>query len=333
MYNFLYRRVFTTHHNFVGGQCPPYLFFVSVMLIVVGGGWNLSVAADLTKLIEEHSTNKQKVLMLLNETPRLEITRRFGGNLKDTWRRILIDGPFGGIEKEQFLEAALSSFADKDQKLPMALQSLRKSQNMLFGSGKNKDLMIRYAGDPAFAPFGKHMSFAKAIATISAGNDEPVQAFHTIFETGQNTRGYVHKLECHAEAVEFIYAVTDIVYGVMLPNELKYGTDQVVAEPEKVQMFYVPAGDVIALYPYVLHSGSLSVEPDKSFSIMIYKKPAEAADLVVNLPDAWEKGQKLLKLPDIDKYYLTLEELHTADLKDNKGFIAASKPLRLPAWN
>ena len=308
------------------------LLCVFLLLTCAGKEGNLAQAADLARQIDQHSANKQKVLKLLNETPRLEITRRFSGDLRDTWRRVLIDGPFGGIKKEQFLEAALSSFADTDQELPVALQSLRKSHNMLFGSGRSRNLMIRHAGDPAFAPFGVHMSFAKAIAAISAGNDEPVQAFHTIFETGQNTRGYVHKLECHAGAVEFIYAVTDIVYGVMLPSDLRYGPDRVVAEPAKVQMFYVPAGDVIALHPYVLHSGSLSVEPDRSFSIMIYKKPVESGDLVVRLPDAWEEGQKLLKLADIDKYYLTLEKLHTGELKDNNGFIAASRPLRLPAW-
>ena len=301
-----------------------------MLLIDADSAWATSYPSY--EQIEQHAANKQKVLALLNATPQLEITRRFGGDSRDTWRRILIDGPFGGVEKEQFREAALSSFADREQELPKALQSLRKSHSALFNSGQNPGLMIRHADDPAFAPFGVHMSFAKAIAAISAGNDEPVQAFQTIFETGQNTRGYVHKLECHAGAVEFIYAVTDIVYGVMLPAELKYGPDRVVADPTKVQMFYVRAGDVIALHPFVLHSGSLSVEPDRSFSIMIYKKPSEDGDLVVRLPEAWEEGQQSLKLPDIDKYYLTLGELHTGDLKDNKGFIAAPRPLRLPAW-
>jgi hypothetical protein len=97
-------------------------------------------------------------------------------------------------------------------------------------------------------------------------------------------------------------------------------------------MFYIRAGDVIAMHPHVLHSGSLSVEPDRRFSIMIYKKAVRAGDLVVRLPEEWEDGQESLKLPDIDKYYLTLEELHTGELKDNNGFIAASRPLRLPAW-
>ena len=304
----------------------------AVLLIIAGAGRSFAGAADLVKKIEQHSANKQKVLELFNETPRLEITRRFGRDTKDTWRRILIDGPYGGIEKEQFLEAALGSFADKKQDLPSALNELRKSHSDLFGSGRNKNLMIRHAADPAFAPFGIHMSFAKAIAAISAGNDEPIQAFHTIFETGQNTRGYVHKLECHAGAVEFIYAVTDLVYGVMLPADLKYGPDRVVAEPAKVQMFYVPAGDVIALHPYVLHSGSLSVEPDRSFSIMIYKKPVQAGDLVVKLPNAWEDWKKSIKLPDIDKYYLTLEELHNDDLRENRGYIADKNAIRLPNW-
>jgi len=348
MDNVLNRQVCTAHHNVNGGQCPPYLLFVCILFFgtgatLAGRMGNLLPMRNACRLtawatscpsyeqIEQHSANKQKVLKLLNATPRLEITRRFGGNPKDTWRRILIDGAFGGIRKGQFLEAALSGFADRDQELPAALQSLRKSHLMLFDSGRNKNLMIRHAADPAFAPFGVHMSLAKAIAAISADDDDPVQAFHTIFETGQNTRRYVHKLECHAGAVEFIYAVTDIVYGVMLPSELEYGPDRVVAEPVKVQMFYVPAGDVIALHPYVLHSGSLSVEPDRSFSIMIYKKPAQAGDLVVKLPDAWEDWQESIKLPDVDKYYLTLEELHTGDLKDNNGFIAASRPLRLPA--
>jgi hypothetical protein len=323
----------TAGHNLFGGQCLPYLLFVCLFLF--GTGARLPARATSRpsyQKIEQHSANKQRVLIILNATPRLEIARRFGGDLRDTWRRILIDGSFGGISKEQFLEAALSGFADKGQELPVALQSLRKSHSILFGSGRNKNLMIRHAGDKAFAHFGAHMSFAKAISEISANNDEPVQAFHTIFETGQNTRGYVHKLECHAGAVEFIYAVTDIVYGVMLPEDLEYGPDRVVADPASVQMFYVPAGDVIALHPYVLHSGSLSVELDRSFSIMIYKKPVRAADLVVKLPDAWDDWKESIKLPDIDKYYLTLEELHTGDLKDNNGFIAAPRPLRVPAW-
>jgi len=176
------------------------------------------------------------------------------------------------------------------------------------------------------------MSPAQAVAGISEGNVEQVQAFKTIFETGQNSRGYVHKLECHAESVEFIYAVTDIVYGVMLPAELDFGPSRVVAEPQKVQMFYIKAGDVIALHPYVLHSGSLSVEPDRSFSIVIYKKPAQAADCVVRLPAAWQQWQQHLKLLDIDKYYLTLEELHIAELTGNKGYITAREPVRLPVW-
>ncbi|HEC04473.1 MAG TPA: hypothetical protein ENI81_13140 [Phycisphaerales bacterium] len=341
MYSVLNGRVCTAHRNGLLG--------FALLLILAGPDRGLADAAGLVRQdgrmgkssagsarmarqIEQHAACKQRVLMLLNETPRLEMTRRFSGDSRDTWRRVLIDGPFGGIDKGQFLEAALSSFADRGQELPKALEALRRSHSGLFGSGRNRNLMIRHAGDPAFTPFGVHMSLAGAIGTISAGNDEPVQAFHTIFETGQNTRGYVHKLECHAGAVEFIYAVTDIVYGVMLPGELRYGPDRVVAEPAKVQMFYVNAGEVIALHPYVLHSGSLSVEPDRSFSIMIYKKPVETGDLVVPLPDAWRDWEKSLKLPEIDKYYLTLEQLHTAELKDNRGFIAAARPLRLPVW-
>jgi hypothetical protein len=52
----------------------------------------------------------------------------------------------------------------------------------------------------------------------------------------------------------------------------------------------------------------------------------------VRLPEAWEDWRHSLKLPDVDKHYLTLEELHTGELRQNKGFIAAPKPLRLPAW-
>ena len=276
-------------------------------------------------LIEKHAANKQDVLSLVKTTPQLEIAKHFGCDFRDTWRRILIDGPYEGVEKEQFLETALGSFTNPQQVLPKALTSLLESHRQLFGSGRNCELMIRHAAEPAFTPFGAHMSLARAIATMSAGNDESVQAFKTIFETGQNTRGYVHKLECHAEAVEYIYAVTDIVYGVMLPSDLHFGPDRVVAEPANVRLFYVKAGDVIALHPYVLHSGSLSVEPDGSFSIIIYKKPAKAEDYVVRLPDAWADSRRHIKLPDIDKYYLTLEELHTSELKDNKGFIASRR--------
>ena len=291
---------------------------------------NRDKATNLIRTIEQHTANKQRVLTLLNVTPRLEIAKRFRGDFRETWRKILMDGPYQSIKKEQFLKTALRSFTDSGQALPRALKSLLESHRQVFGSGRNVELMIRHADGPAFKPFGVHMSLAQALSAISAGNDEPVQAFKTIFETGQNTRGYVHKLECHAEAVEFIYAVTDIVYGVMLPDDLRFGFEGVIAEPAKVQMFYIKAGDVIALHPYVLHSGSLSVEPDRSFSIIIYKKPALPQDLVVRLPDAWAGGQQQIKLPNVDKLYLTLEELHTVELKDNRGFIPARRPVRLP---
>ena len=287
---------------------------------------------NLIQKIEKHAENKQRVLSLLKVAPQLEIVKCFGGDFRETWRRILMDGPYKGIEKEQFLQTALRGFTNSGQALPKALKALLESHRQLFGSGQNRELMIRHADGPAFKPFGAHMSLGQAISAISAGNDEPVQAFKTIFETGQNTRGYVHKLECHAEAVEYIYAVTDIVYGVMLPHDLRFSFEGVIAEPAKVQMFYIKAGDVIDLHPYVLHSGSLSVEPDRSFSIIIYKKPVQAEDLVVRLPDAWAGGQQQIKLPNVDKFYLTLEELHTAELKDNRGFIPARKPVRLPNW-
>lgn len=270
--------------------------------------------------------------MLFRATPQLQINKLFDSDFKDTWRRILVDGHYDNIEKTQFLETTLSGFSDSQQELPRALHSLLKSHRMLFDSGKNRELMIRCADDPDFKPFGVHMSLAKAVAAISAGNNEKIQAFKTIFETGENVRGYIHKLECHADAVEFIYAVTDIVYGVMLPANLQFGPKRVIAEPTKVQMFYVKAGNVIALHPYVLHSGSLSVEPDRSFSIIIYKKPIEKEDLVVRLPKEWQSWQQQLKLPDIDKYFLTFEELHTPELKNNNGFIAARKPVWLPTW-
>lgn len=279
----------------------------------------------LIRKIEQHAANKQTVLSHLKTTSQLEIAKHFDCDFKDTWRRILIDGPYENVEKEQFLETSLDSFTNSQQALSKALKSLLESHRELFGSGRNRERMIRHAAKPAFTPFGAHMSLPKAIATMSAGNDEPVQAFKTIFETGQNTRGYVHKLECHAKAVEYIYPVTDIVYGVMLPGDLHFGPDRVVAEPANVRLFYIKAGDVIALHPYVLHSGSLSVEPDGTFSIIIYKKPAEVKDLAVRLPDTWTEWQELIKLPDIDKYYLTLEELHTAELKANKGFIPSRR--------
>jgi len=307
------------------------LVFV-LSLAAAGSEESRVTSTSLIREIEQHSENKQRALALLNVTPRLELAKRFGCDFRETWRRTLIDGAYDGIEKVQFLCNALRGFTDARPELPKALKTLLESHSSLFGSGQNSELMIRRADDSAFKPFGANMSLAQAIAGISAGNDEQVQAFKTIFETGQNTRGYVHKLECHAEAVEFIYAVTDIVYGVMLPADLQFGPRHVIAEPTKVRMFYVKAGDVIALHPYVLHSGSLSVEPDRSFSIIIYKKPAQAADSVVRLPNAWQQWQPRLKLPDIDKYFLTLEELHTAELKDNLGFIAGRRPVRLPQW-
>lgn len=304
-----------------------FVLFVSTAL-----GKGSETTDSLIQKIEQHAVNKEKVLMLLNKAPQLEITRRFGGDFRETWRRTIIDGAFENIEKEDFLVRALRNFTDSQDKLYIALKSLLESHRQLFDSGQNSELMIRNAAVPAFKHFGTHMSLAQAIASISAGDEEQVQAFKTIFETGQNTRGYVYKLECHGEAVEFIYAVTDIVYGVMFPGDLNYGPNSVIAEPTKVQMFYIKAGDVIALHPYVLHSGSLSVEPDRSFSIIIYKKPVQAEDRVIGLPKAWQDWQQHIKLPDIDKYYFTLQELHIDELKDNLGFVAAKRPIRLPNW-
>jgi hypothetical protein len=192
--------------------------------------------------------------------------------------------------------------------------------------------MIRHAADPAFKHFGRYMTSAEALARITEGSDAEVQAFQTIFETGQNTRGYVHKLECHGQAIEFIYAITDIVYGVMLPSELTFDTERVTADPVRVRMFYIQAGEVIALHPYVLHSGSLSVEPDRSFAILIYKKPAGESDRTVAMPEEWPQRQDCIRIPGVDKWYLTLEELHTDDLRDNRGFIADRRPVRLPNW-
>ena len=105
-----------------------------------------------------------------------------------------------------------------------------------------------------------------------------------------------------------------------------------MADPTKVRLFFVRAGEVIALHPYVLHSGSLSVEPDRSFSAIIYKKPKTDNQQIIALPPAWQKGQDCLKIAGADKFYLTLEELHTDDLKANRGFIAEKEPIRLPAW-
>jgi hypothetical protein len=307
-------------------------FCICIILAAAAVSKQRATHSSLIRQIEQHSANKEKVLTLLKAAPQLQITKLFGCNFTDTWRRVLIDGRFEGTDKTQLLETALRGCSDSHNELARALHSLLKSHRRLFASGKNQEIMIRSADDPAFEPFGAHMSPAQAIKRMTTGSDEQVQAFKTIFETGQNTRGYIHKLECHAEAVEFIYAATDIVYGVMLPSELRFSPNRIVAEPTDVQMFYVRAGNVIALHPYVLHSGSLSVEPDRSFSIIIYKKPAQAADLAVPLPEAWQNHRQLIKLSDIDKYYLTLEELHTPDLKNNHGLIASKRPVWLPTW-
>jgi hypothetical protein len=98
-------------------------------------------------------------------------------------------------------------------------------------------------------------------------------------------------------------------------------------------MFYIKAGEVVALHPYVLHSGSLSVESNRSFSIVIYKKPTAADDRAVELPAAWERQKDCILIPGVDKFYLTLDELHTGDLKDNRGYVTGKRPVRLPTWN
>ena len=287
----------------------------------------------LNSQLEAHAANKQKVLDSLTKSPKLKMTRLFAMDFREVWRRIIVDGEYEGQDKLSFLQEAAQKCNDENDSLARALRSLLKSHRDLFGSDKNKDLIIRFADDQAFRPFGINMSLTEAIARITEGSDAEIQAFKTIFETGQNTRGYIHKLECHAEAVEFIYAITDIVYGVMLPDELSSGPKRIVADPKKVRLYYVRAGDVIMLYPNVLHSGSLSVEPDRSFSIVIYKKPIiDTKELVVKLPKDWAKRQKFLKIENVDKYFLTLEELHIAELETNCGYIADKRPLRLPVW-
>jgi len=319
---------------------------------------------DLADPLEAHARNKQQVLEQLRQMPQLTLTRCFGRDFRETWRQVLIDG----ADKQDFLRAALRKLEEergetqKGEKaerqegekagrsqgekgrrpssvltfspaaLHQALTALADSHRRLFGLGGNAPLMIRPAADPAFRAFGRHLTLAAALAEMTDGNPAEVQAFGTLFETGQNTRGYVHKLESHASATEYIYALTDIVYGVLLPSELEFGADKVNADPRKVQMFYVRAGAVIALHPYVLHSGSLSVEPDRSFSILIYKRPAAGDQHRIVLPAAWEKAQSRLKIAGADRFYLTLAELYTDDLKDLRGFITAPRPLRLPDW-
>ena len=286
---------------------------------------------SLFSQLESHAANKQKVLALLEQLPRLEATQCFAMDCREVRRHIIIDGQYQGMDQPAFLENAAQKSQARNKALCEALRELAKSHQNLFGSGENADLMVRSADDPAFKPFGSSMTLAEAIARMTEGNEAEVQAFQTIFETGQNNRGYVHKLECHAGVVEFVYAVSDIVYGVMVPSELEFGTDRVDADPKKVRLFFVPAGQVIALHPYVLHSGSLSVEPDKSFSVIIYKKPvAGDKELLVRLPEKWSRGQEFIRMPGIDKYYLTLADLHTEDLKMNRGYITGNRPLRLP---
>lgn len=277
-----------------------------------------AVAEDLTELLETHATNKQRALKALQAA----------SHMRGAWRQVLIDGPLGGVTKERFFEKAR-----QDSPYRNALHALEDSHRRLFADGRNADLMVRWAGDPAFRRFGRHMSQGEAVACITGGDTVKVQAFQTIFETGQNTRGYVHKLECHGEAIEFIYAITDIVYGVMLPSDLTFESERVTADPARVRMFYVRAGEVIALHPYVLHSGSLSVEPDRGFAILIYKKPAGGSDRTVAMPQEWPGAKACIRIAGVDKFYLTLDELHTGDLEGNRGFILSKRPIRLPHWN
>lgn len=314
------------------GKWYKILFFSALVNVFFASQSFSGRTGTLLDQLECHSANKKKVLNLLRQAPQLRMTQIFAMDLKQIWRRTIIDGRYEEMGKTEFLTTAIEKSDSKDDPLAKALQMLLTSHKELFAFGRNRELMIRHANDAAFRPFGSHMRLAEAIARITKGNDAEVQAFKTIFETGQNTRGYIHKLECHAEAVEFIYAVTDIVYGVMLPGDLRYGPKQVVADPKKVRLFYVSAGEVIALHPYVLHSGSLSVEPDRGFSVVIYKKPIdEAKGGIVELPENWSQWQEFLKIENVDKYYLTLGELHTADLKRNRGYIADKRPLRLPS--
>lgn len=319
----------------VGFSIPCFAFFVCCLLFPreLSAAQEHQVKRDaLIAQLESHAANKRKLLSVLEQSPKLEMTQYFAMDSPQIRRHIIIDGQYRGTGKRAFLENAARKCQGRNKALFEALRELSQSHQNLFGSGENADLMVRSAADPAFEPFGFSMSLAEATARMTEGNEAEVQAFQTIFETGQNTRGYVHKLECHAGVVEFVYAVTDIVYGVMLPGDLEFGPERVVADPTKVRLFFVPAGQVIALHPYVWHSGSLSVKADRSFSVVIYKKPATDSQQIITLPAAWQKGQECLKIAGADKFYLTLDELHTEDLKTNRGFIMDKRPIRLPTW-
>jgi hypothetical protein len=96
--------VFFKQHMYMG------LCVCLLSVVTAAGEENRLTPTDLIRNIEQHAENKQRVLSVLNGTPRLEITKRFGGDFRETWRRILIDSPYEGTAKRQVLETALSDF-------------------------------------------------------------------------------------------------------------------------------------------------------------------------------------------------------------------------------
>ncbi len=311
--------------NLYSPALAKYILCFTLLVVIIRGLFFQSVYAaekiDIQKQISILAESKRDVLHSLEQMSSDKIKANFGCRSKEIRRRIMIDGDYSGLSKLVWLQDVLD--ANENKSIHEKLEALYQAHKNLISIPDHEKMLIKYAGDDSFHRFGSHLTYNQAIQKITGGS-RTIQAFKTIFETGENMNGYVHKLENHAHCLEYVVAVSDIIYGLMLVDDLDYREQKIVADPQKVQFFYVKAGEVIALSPLVLHSGSLAVESDGIFSVIIYKKPIEDTKQVLsNIPKIWYEKKQLIAVPDADKFLLTIEELHSTDeLKKNKGYIS-----------
>ncbi len=262
---------------------------------------------------------KASLLENMDALSEAELKTLFDSDNAEACRKIIIDGNYRGQSKVDFLQ-------DFIYKCPVTYSIRKNMQQLLqahldaFGKDQDHDLMIFHASDSIFNPFGGYISYDEALAQIKIGDE--VQAFHTIFETGSNKNTFVHKMEAHANEIEYVLALTDIIYGLCLVSDFEYSDRGVKVDPKKIKLFYVEKNHVIALHPLVVHSGSLSTNPNNHFSIMVYKKATDDTYVYpFAIPEEWEQHKDLIKLKDRNKYFLTLE--------DGPGDIT-EKRLRIP---
>ena len=252
------------------------------------------------------------------------------GDAREFRRRVLVDGDYEGEPKRAWVARIVARLNDQASSLERDLLALDALHAELFDRAGAGNLMIRHVADPAYRAFGTCETPKHGIAALFDPAGESVQAFPAILEAGRNARGYIHKLESHDAVVEYVYGITDHVFGVMAPQALRYEENRVVADPSDAQLFYVRAGEMVSIDPLVLHTGSLSVDADGHFAVMIAKRTVDtgAAD-GGDLPPEWHRWQERLRIAP-HKFFLTLEELQeAAGVPGHPGYVGGREPIRL----